>query len=160
MYAMIDDQSNRSLARSDFFTFFNVPDDQTEYTISSCTGNLTVSGRHASGFTIESLDGCTQLQLPTLIECDYMPNAREEIPTPEVARNYAHFHDIVQYIPSIDPAADILLLIGRDLIEAHHVLDQKIGPRNSPYAQKLSLGWVIIGETCLGKMHRPDAINV
>ena len=160
MYAMIDDQSNRSLAKSEFFTLFNLPNEEMEYTISSCAGNLTVSGRRANGLIIESLDGLTQLHLPTLIECDYIPSVREEIPTPEVARHHPHLRDIVEYIPPMDPTSNILLLIGRDLIEAHHVHGQRIGPRHSPYAQKLSLGWVIIGETCLGKVHKPDSINV
>lgn len=53
-----------------------------------------------------------------------------------------------------------MLLIGRDLIEAHHVLDQRIGPPSSPYAQKLPLGWTIIVETCLDKVNRPNAVNV
>lgn len=89
-----------------------------------------------------------------------MPDVREEIPTPEVARYHSHLNDIAGCISPLDAESNILLLIGRDLIEAHHVHDQRIGPRNSPYAQKLSLGWVVIGETCLGKVHRPDMVNV
>ena len=160
MFAMINDQSNRSLVKSSFFSLFNIENDEMEYTISSCAGNLTVSGRCASGFTVESMDGHTQLSLPDLIECDYMPDVREEIPTPEVARYHSHLKDIAGCISPLDAESNILLLIGRDLIEAHHVHDQRIGPRNSPYAQKLSLGWVVIGETCLGKVHRPDTVNV
>ena len=60
----------------------------------------------------------------------------------------------------IDDHAHILLLVVRDLPEAHHVHDQRIGHRNSPYAQRLSLGWVIVGEACLGKVHTPDFVNV
>ena len=160
MYAMVDDQSNRSLANSTFFSLFNIKDGEMEYSISSCSGNVTTSGRRASGFTIQSLDGNIQLSLPTLIECSNLPNVREEIPTPEVARYHPHLQDIVDHIPPINPEFDIILLIGRDLIEAHHVQDQRIGPRGSPYAQKLSLGWVIIGETCLGKRHRADSVSV
>lgn len=57
-------------------------------------------------------------------------------------------------------ARKIMLLIGRDVIQAHHVLDQRIGPANTPYAQKLPLGWAIIGETCLGSSHLPEEFNV
>ena len=89
-----------------------------------------------------------------------MPDVREEIPTPDVARYHSHLKDIASHIPPLDPQSDILLLIGRDLIEAHHVHDQRIGPRGSPYAQRLSLGWAIIGETCLGKGHGTDSVNV
>ena len=52
----------------------------------------------------------------------------------------------------LDNRAQILLLIGRDLMEAHHVIDHRIGPKGSPYAQRLKLGWVVVGETCLGKL--------
>ena len=87
MYVMKDDQSTRS----DFFALFNVPDDRTEYTISSCTGNLKVSGRRASGIKIESLDECNQLQLSALIEliaCQML--------TPEVA-TYARYIKKMKY---------------------------------------------------------------
>lgn len=55
--------------------------------------------------------------------------------------------------------AEIMMLIGGNLTVAHHVLDQKVAPGNLPYAQKLHLGWTIIGETCLGKVHQPNVIN-
>ena len=60
----------------------------------------------------------------------------------------------------LDNRAQILLLIGRDLMEAHHVIDHRIGPKGSPYAQRLKLGWVVVGETCLGKVHKPEFVNV
>ena len=66
MYTMIDDQSNRSLAKPDFFSLFCIENDEMEYTISSCAGNVTASGRQATGFTAESLDGLTQLSLQKL----------------------------------------------------------------------------------------------
>jgi len=50
-------------------------------------------------------------------------------------------------------------LIGRYLISVHHVLDQRIGFNGLPYGQKLPLVWVIIGETCLGKVHQPTVVN-
>ncbi|XP_033753059.1 uncharacterized protein LOC117336558 [Pecten maximus] len=159
-YAIIDDQSNCSLASTKFFDFFNESGEEIEYTLSSCSGYTTSSGRRATGYMIQSLDETTELALPRLIECNQIPNIREEIPTPDIARNYRHLQDIEKYIPPVEPAADITLLIGRDLLAAHYVLDQRVGPHNSPYAQKLNLGWVIIGEVCLGKVHKPEILNV
>jgi hypothetical protein len=62
--------------------------------------------------------------------------------------------------PEIDCYTQILFLIGRDLVEAHHIHDQIIGPPGAPFAQKLGLGWVVIGEMCLGKVHYTDQVNV
>ncbi|CAG2247439.1 unnamed protein product [Mytilus edulis] len=60
----------------------------------------------------------------------------------------------------IQSDVSIELLIGRDLISSHYVLDHRIGKDGLPYAQKLPLGWVILGETCLGKVHYPDIVHV
>lgn len=160
MYAILDDQSNSTLATTDFFDKLDVHGEVLPYTLSSCAGNIETAGRRASGFVIEALDHSATLDLPTVIECNHIPNSRDEIPTPDVAQRHSHLNSITSFIPHLDDNAEILLLIGRDLPEAHHVLDQLTGPLNSPYAQRLRLGWVIVGECCLGKVHTPDLINV
>lgn len=52
-----------------------------------------------------------------------------------------------------------MLLLGRDIIRVHKVRKQVNGPHNLPYAQKLDLGWVIVGNVCLGNVHRPLTIG-
>lgn len=158
MYALLDDQSNRSLARPRFFEKFPGSYPEVEYSLSSCAGIAGMSGRRAEGFVIRSLDGTASFDLPVLTECSQIPNDRDEIPTPRVTTHFPHLRDVS--IPEVDQSSEILLLIGRDLTEAHHVLDQRIGPKGSPYAQKLHLGWVVVGETCLGKIHRPKSDTV
>ncbi|XP_068213687.1 uncharacterized protein [Palaemon carinicauda] len=160
MYGIIDDQSNRSLASPDFFNLFNVWDKPENYTLSTCSGRVVTSGRRGRNFVIESIQGYTILDLPTLIECDHIPDNRDEIPTPEVAMHYPHLMDIRDNISPIDDNCQILLLIGRDLIKAHHVIDQRFGSQRAPYAQQLKLGWVIIGETCINKQHIPIELNI
>lgn len=88
LYALIDDQSNRSLATSNFFHIFGEDGPDNEYILSSCTGKFTTSGRFASNYTVESLDGSCILKLPTLIECNDIPNNRHEIPFPHIASSY------------------------------------------------------------------------
>ncbi|XP_055998870.1 uncharacterized protein LOC130047575 [Ostrea edulis] len=160
LYAIIDDQSNRSLAKSKLFDDLQVKSRLVDYILTSCAGSVPTKGRRATGLVVQSLDGSTNLKLPTLIECNNIPNVRSEIPTPDVARSYPHLQDIAKYIPNLDDGSDTLLLIGRDLMEAHHVLDQRLGPRTTPYAQRLRLGWVIVGESCLNGTHRPEVVNV
>lgn len=36
----------------------------------------------------------------------------------------------------------------------HKVREQHNGPHNTPYAQRLDLGWVIVGEICLDRVHQ------
>lgn len=160
VYCMIDDQSNKSLAASSFFDFFGERGPETEYVLSSCAGKFTTSGRKASGYIVQSLDESCSLELPSLIECNDIPNNREEIPSPSVAHSYSHLRDVASRVPELDNDVDIEVLIGRDLIAAHHVLDQRVGGDRLPYGQKLPLGWVIIGDVCLGGVHQPKVISV
>ncbi|XP_061189704.1 uncharacterized protein LOC133197612 [Saccostrea echinata] len=160
-YAMMDDQSNRTLAGSKFFDHFGLEGNDCVFTLNSCSGSVTFSGRTAEGFVIEPVSAEQKLYLPKMIiECDEIPNNRKEIPTPEVASAYQHLLDIRPFIPDLDQTAEILLLVGRDLIQAHHVIEQRLGPPDLPFAQKLHLGWTIIGEVCLGSAHRPNSIVV
>ncbi|KAJ8349415.1 hypothetical protein SKAU_G00245450 [Synaphobranchus kaupii] len=82
--------------------------------------------------------------LPTLIECNHMPDDRSEIPTPVAAQHHTHLKSIAHKIPQLDPEAQILLLLGRDILQVHKVREQRNGPHSAPYAQRLDLGWVVI----------------
>lgn len=116
-------------------------------------------GRRPSNFVVESLDGNTQIPLPNWIEYDMLLDDRSEIPSPEVTRHHPHLEHLVDKIPAVDPNASILLLLGRDLIQVHKVRNQCNGPHNAPFAQRLDLGWVIIGDVCLGRAHKTTGIS-
>ena len=158
-YAIIDDQSNYSLAKPHLFDQFDVPMTETHYTLKSCGGKVSMKGRRASGFEVQSVDTHERLELPILTECEMIPDNRNEIPTPEVARSHPHLCNIADRIPELDEKAEILILIGRDLMPAHHVLDQRLGDEHQPFAQKLKLGWVIVGECCMDGSHAPKTVN-
>ncbi|XP_056003773.1 uncharacterized protein LOC130049788 [Ostrea edulis] len=126
----------------------------------TCTGKVNTWGRRVSGLVVESLDRSVSLDLPMVTECEFIPENRSEIPIPEIARAYSQLSDIEVFIPPFDSKANISLLIGRDLLKAHHVLEQRTGSDVEPFAQRLPLGWTIVGETCLGSYHIPPCINV
>ncbi|VDI57101.1 Hypothetical predicted protein [Mytilus galloprovincialis] len=146
-----NDQSNRTLATSDFFNFFRENGKEIEYALASCAGRFVRRGRRAFGYVLESLDGSSCLNVPEIIECSDIPNNREEIPSPVIASSYPHMKDKASCIPDIDNQSEIQMLIGRDLIRAHHVLEHHVGVNDVPYAQFLLFGWVIVGNVCLGR---------
>ena len=53
----------------------------------------------------------------------------------------------------------ILLLIGRDVPPLHKVHESCNGSRNAPWGQRLDLGWVVLGNTCLNGAHNPEQIS-
>lgn len=156
IYSIIDDQSSNTLATSIFFDCFNEYGPDHLYTLKSCSGESVNSGSKACGYVIESCDQSQVFRLPDIIECNEIPQNRSEIPSPEVAAFYPHLSDITHYIPTIDNHISIELLIGRGLIDTHIVLDQRVGV---PLGEKLPLGWVLIGNFCLGTVHEQTVVT-
>lgn len=76
MYAMLDDQSNKSLVRSQFFEVFKIKVNTCPHMLLTCAGLSTTSGSRATGFQIEAANGGMTLSLPELIECDDLRDNR------------------------------------------------------------------------------------
>ena len=79
--------------------------------------------------------------MPTLTECNEIPNNREENPTPEDARAHTHLFQIANKILTLDKEAEVLLLVGREIPPLHKVQESRSGPRNASWGQFLDLGW-------------------
>lgn len=109
VYAIIDDQSNRSLATSSIFDYVQDDGGDISYTLVSCSGTVSATGRVGTGYTVESVDGICQLEFPELIECNDLPINREEIPSREVALQYSHLNCIASEVPPLFEAANIKL---------------------------------------------------
>lgn len=118
-----------------------------------------MSERRANGFVIQSLNKKGEIRLLEVIECQDIPNNRNEIPTPDIIKHHPHLRRVMMELSSLDCEAEILLLVGRDAIDAHHVLEQVLGPPNSSFAQRLTLGWAIIGDRYIGRNHSSDKVN-
>lgn len=88
---ILDDQSNRLLAKSAFFQLFGIFSDFSPYLLKTCAGNNEMTGRKAVGFQTEALNGEVCIDLPPLIECNEILSNRSKIPSPEVALSHAHF---------------------------------------------------------------------
>ncbi|XP_073772958.1 uncharacterized protein [Danio rerio] len=159
VYVILDEQSNRSLARSEFFDAFKENTPATPYTLRTCSGVTEIISRKASGYQMQSLDGKVVFSLPSLLECNNIPDNRAEIPTPSAALHHPHLKPIASFIPQLEPDVPIMMLLGRDIIRVHKVRSQVNGPNDAPYAQKLDLGWVIVGNVCLNGIHKSTAVS-
>lgn len=80
VYAIIDEQSNSSLISSEVADELGVLGPQEKYYLSTCTSEKEVKfGRRVANVSIQPLNG-TAFDLPTLIECDSIPQDKREIP--------------------------------------------------------------------------------
>ena len=112
-YAVLDDQSNQSLGRSELFDNLNVPNNLVTYELKTCFGTMAAIGRHVRNLVIKCFYGIVHLLLPELTECNAIPFNSSEIPTPEVAKLQSHMRSFAETFPEPDPEATVLMLIGR-----------------------------------------------
>ncbi len=89
-----------------------------------------------------------------------LPEDQDKIPTTEIARYLSHLKPVADKLPLFDTSAPMLLLLGRDILSVHKVREQYNGPGKMPFAQRLDLSWVIVGEGCMGGVHKSETANV
>ena len=160
VYAIIDEQSNSSLISTELADELGASGPEEKYFLTTCSGvRETKYGRRMKDVAVQSMGGVAA-DLPILIECGNIPQDKREIPTPEMARRFPHLQDIANEIPPLDETADVHLLIGRDAPELLKVREFRNGPKGTPWAQKLSLGWTIIGQMCLDLVGGPTHVLV
>ena len=160
VYAIMDEQSNSSLISVELADELGASGPEEKYFLTTCSGTKeTKYGRRVTDVVIQSISGVTA-NLPTLIECGNIPQDKREIPTPEMARRFPHLEEIANEIPPLDETANIHLLIGRDAPELLKVREFRNGPKRTPWAQRLSLGWTIIGQMCLDLAGGPAHVLV
>ena len=149
VYAIVDEQSNSSLVTSELADDLGADGRLEKYFLSTCNGEKEEKyGRRVAGITVRSLGGA-EFAVPTLTECDTIPQDKREIPTPDMARSFPHLKAIAHEIPPINETAKIHLLLGRDAPELLKVREFRNGPKGAPWAQRLALGWTISGQMCL-----------
>ena len=56
-------------------------------------------------------------------------------------------------LPPLKEDAEISILLGRDAPQFHKVREVINGKDDQPWAHRLDLGWVVIGEVCLSGTH-------
>ena len=64
---------------------------------------------------------------------------------------YTHLRDIADEIPPLDSKAQVQLLVGRNAPELLKVRAFRNGPKGTPWAYKLAVGWTICGQACVDR---------
>ena len=64
-YAVIDEQSNRSLASPSLISKLGMPSEHADFTLNTCSGPTIVSSRKAFSCVVEAIDGSSQYYLPS-----------------------------------------------------------------------------------------------
>ena len=159
VFAILDEQSNRSLVSPEITQQLNLEGEEVTYNMNTCNGERsTQKGQLITGLKFKGIKG-EPILLPPLFECNYIPDSREDIPTYNVVNQIPHLRKIAKEFPESAQHYPVALLIGRDVSEALEVKQIINGPSGSPYAHRLSLGWTVTGQTGWNRKGRPAHIR-
>ena len=159
VYALIDKQSNASMISPQLADSLGDHSPKEKYLLSTCSGSKeTKYGRRVTGLVVKSMDG-VKIQLPTLIECINIPKDKQEIPKPQHVKKFHHLQDIADEIPPFDSKVQVHLLFGRDAPEIIKVKEVRNGPKGTPWAHRLTVGWTVCGEMCVKRDGEPVHIR-
>lgn len=72
-----------------------------------------------------------------------MPVITEQIPTPEVVKQWEHLQEVAERLPAFMPGVEIGMLIGSNCLLALEPLEVVPSKGGGPYAMRLHHGWTL-----------------
>ena len=85
------------------------------------------------------------IELPDLYTNTNIPESKHEFASNELVEKIPHAAAYASNFPNFNPAADTLLLIGRNCDDA---LWSQCHSKLAPYVYQTRLGWCLVGQTC------------
>ena len=141
VYALLDNGSDISLIEGDLAKRIGLSGSKTKLNLSTISGTSNeqsecyrlklLSPNGAGAVTIDQLFSVRSLNLGQPVHA-----------TESAALRWKHLAGVKF---NTHPEKKIRMLIGADVPEAHHPLDQRIGSKGEPFAVQTVLGWILLG---------------
>ena len=101
-YAIIDEQINASMTTPNLADTLEVDAPREKYLLSTCSSaRETKYSRRVLRLMIKSLNAWDVCETAQLIECEHIPQEKDEIPTPSMTKHFPHLYDIANEIPPL-----------------------------------------------------------
>ena len=148
VYALLDSQSDSSFIAKDVLKWFALgPEDvqQVSLSLTTMNGEAKVKSAKAGGFKVSALGGGTSHDLPALYSKDLIPFNPEQIPDPDIVRQWPHLKGVANSMTPRNSVMDVGLLVGFDCPFLHLPKSVVAGQKEEPYAIESPIGWFVVG---------------
>ncbi|XP_055056153.1 uncharacterized protein [Misgurnus anguillicaudatus] len=145
VYALLDSQSDTTFILQEKADALVTEREQVQLKLSTLSSRDTViPSQKLFGLQVRGFYTSKRIPLPTTYTRDFIPVNLSHIPTPKIARAWAHLEHLAEEIaPMIE--CDVGLLIGYNCSQALIPREVVSGKDNEPFAQRTDLGWTIVG---------------
>lgn len=153
-YCIIDEQSSSCFATSAVARHFGITTPSIDYYLNTLSGYQNkFTGVELTDFFIKGVGEKKGFYLPKMVTNDSIVNNRDEIASPQIVAAHPHVAHLSKYFNEVDESAGIMLLLGRDCGAA---MRTKCHGHKAPYAHHTSLGWALVGQTCIQESVPPQ----
>ncbi|XP_053388583.1 uncharacterized protein LOC128551695 [Mercenaria mercenaria] len=174
VYALLDTQSDTTFLLDGTRSALGLSGVDVKLSLSTLHAeNKIVNSQKLKGLQVRGFYDHTHITLPDTYTREIMPANRAHIPTPDHAKFWPHLKCISDCLPPLQEA-EIGLLIGYNCPQALVPREVITPVGNGPFAQKIDLGWTIVGtidlncveDDSIGSSHRvlccevPSALSV
>ena len=108
-------------------------------------GQSLVSTTVVDDLIVTDMEGNNAVEMPRSHTQTEIPVNKEQIPTPEMVKQWAHLREVAVKMPKFVPSTEIGMLIGSNCPAALEPLEVVPSEGQGPYAMRLHHGWTIGG---------------
>ena len=145
-YAIIDEHSNCTLVDDKLISYFDIGTEAHNYTLSTVNGiESNVSGRIVHGLRIKGVGSRQWIDISEALTNNAIPCTKDEVATRSLIQNNPKIAAYADKFHEFEPDAEVLILIGRDCIEA---MGTKCHTKEAPWVHETPLGWALVGSAC------------
>lgn len=145
VYALLDDASDSTFIKSETLRDLGLKGPEIKLNLYTMLGREEICIEKISGMVVKRIDKRVEIELPKSYSRTSIPFRRNQIPTPEVAKEWPHLTKIADKLHPYQSGTDVGILIGCNCPRAIKPREVVLGNGDDPYAVKTLLGWGIIG---------------
>ena len=117
VYTLLDNAGDTTLIKSSVLKNLGVEGPEMILKLYTMHGQADIPVQKIYGLVVESLDGTACIELPKTYSRDKIPSWRNQIPTPETARQWPHLKNLEKDIPPYNCDMEVGILIGKKKID-------------------------------------------
>ena len=144
-YAFYDNGSGGCFLTEDLREQIGVDGEKSELQLGTMHGQIFVTTTIVNNLVVTDMEDKNPIEIPRSYTRMEIPVTKQQIPTPEIVKQWEHLHGVAERMPKFIPNLEIGLLIGSNCPGAMEPLEVVPSGDKGPYAMRLRHGWTLTG---------------
>jgi len=144
-YAFYDNGSGGCFLTESLREKIGIDGEKSELQLGTMHGQSLVATTIVNDLVVTDMEDRNPIEISRSYTRMEIPVTEQQIPTPEVVKQWEHLHGVAERMPKFIPNLEIGLLIGSNCPAAIEPLEVVPSGDKGPYAMRLRHGWTLTG---------------